>query len=74
MGTIFSIVMICLVAYLIYKFATSDNYSANDDEFNQAGVKVVFSTGKITIKNSTYDVKDVQGIESKVSGKGKLIM
>ena len=73
MEIFFLIVIVCLLAFLFYKFATSGNYTANDIEFKQAGVRVVFSTGKITIKNKTYDVKDVQGIESKASGKGKLI-
>ena len=42
------------------------SHKVSEDHFEQAGVKVVFSTGKITIKGKTYDVNAVQGIEHKV--------
>jgi hypothetical protein len=57
------IIGIAIVAFAIYKFIKGDNYSASDDEFKQANVKVVFSTGKITIGKTTYNIDDVQAIE-----------
>lgn len=57
-------------AYKIYKASDS---AANDYEFRQAGVRVVFSTGKITIGKHTYDVTDVQALESERFRMGNVI-
>lgn len=64
MGMILLLVIAAAALYLIYKLSTTNRFKADENEFEQAGVRVVFDTGKITINGKTYDVNAVQGIES----------
>ena len=67
------LVVFAVIAFAAYKIYKASDFAANDDEFRQAGVKVVFSTGKITIGKHIYDVTDVQGLESERFRMGTVI-
>ena len=62
------LIVIAIIAFAAYKIYKGGDFAANDDEFKQAGVKVVFSTGKISIGKYIYDVTDVHGLESERTG------
>ena len=62
MSTFFILLFIGVIVVIAVNLMSS-KHQVTDDSFEQAGVKVIFSTGKITIKGRTYDVNDVQGIE-----------
>ncbi len=64
METIVFIGVVILIIFVIKNFM-SGSHKVNENEFEQAGVRVVFDTGKITIKGKTYDVDAVQGISSR---------
>lgn len=53
-----------IVLFIVYKVLKGTSFKSDGNSFEQGGVRVVFDTGKITIKGNTYDVKDVQGIET----------
>ena len=50
---------------VIYAVLKSNKMIANDEMFEQAGVKVEFKTGALTINKKAYHVKQVTGIETK---------
>jgi len=65
MGTFFFLFFGVLFVIIIFKITTSTKMVANDEAFSQAGVRVDFKSGTISIGRYTYDVNLVQGIESK---------
>ena len=62
--TVVTIISILVLVYVVIKDKANSKVITTENSFEQAGVKVLFDTGKITIKNKTYDVKDVTGIET----------
>lgn len=66
----FAIIMIVgAILLVVFKIVTTSSFKASDEAFEQAGVKVVFNTGKITIRGNTYNVEEVQGISSRIISK-----
>ncbi|EHQ29796.1 hypothetical protein [Mucilaginibacter paludis] len=67
MNFLLTILFLLVIVFAVYRFIrmfTSNIVTANDDYFQQAGVRVDFKPGTITIKGKVYDVKKVTGINT----------
>lgn len=51
-----------MVVFIIWYYIRTNSYVANDQEFKQNGVRVVFADRTITIGKRTYSVDKVKGI------------
>lgn len=57
-------ITICFIFYLMVKrFADQRKRIENEQQFEQAGVKVSYCNGTIAIDKEVYDVKQVTGIQ-----------
>ncbi|MBN8577589.1 MAG: hypothetical protein J0L66_11650 [Cytophagales bacterium] len=66
------LIVAIVVGFLIYKILTKPRLQANEDFYEQHGVKVNFKEGTITIRNHRYTVNQVTGIKIIEPGSGKL--
>jgi hypothetical protein len=73
MGTFFILLILALLGYWIYKQFASNSMTANDDYFEQAGVRVNFKEGTIKINNYNYEVSKVTGINTVTTSGGRSV-
>lgn len=64
--TILFVLILCAAVFGLYRLISpSSRFHHDDNEFKQAGVRVVFANNQISISGKTYNVSDVHGIESR---------
>lgn len=60
---LFVLFVLGVIGYYYYVKVQTNQFVANENEFSQAGVKVLFQERKITIQNKEYQVNQIKSIE-----------
>ncbi len=63
-GGIFWIIVIALFGGLLIRNFMRGQHTADENQFSQAGVSVLFADGKVVIKNKEFDVNKIQSIRT----------